>query len=344
MSCYPLCGSYFRPWSPGDENPARIPCSHSMEKDSSVLDLSKKHTDPKTQSPGNLNLPKSSTETPISKYASIEATSTKLTPSHGNKNAFCIPNPFLLQQLQAYYNLHLMRSHPALHTPHRLTEEIIQWQKQAMLVPQPVAFPNKSSNRVAGVSPGTTLNIDTAHDAAFIQRRGILNVPSPSFSSHSHSPLTEDSWENKYPLPSAKDGEPLDLLPKSLYMNKAHGGHLCIFCGKLYSRKYGLKIHLRTHTGYKPLKCKVCQRPFGDPSNLNKHIRLHAEGETPYRCDKCGKVLVRRRDLERHIRSRHPSEAEKMTHIDSPVSSDDGLNSSYEAESIEELDVVGLHQ
>ncbi len=95
-------------------------------------------------------------------------------------------------------------------------------------------------------------------------------------------------------------------------MNKGgRKGHLCIYCGKFYSRKYGLKIHLRTHTGYKPLKCKVCLRPFGDPSNLNKHIRLHADGETPYRCKYCGKVLVRRRDLERHIKSRHPAEADK---------------------------------
>lgn len=66
-------------------------------------------------------------------------------------------------------------------------------------------------------------------------------------------------------------------------MGKSKEGHVCLYCGKCYSRKYGLKIHIRTHTGYKPLKCKFCLRPFGDPSNLNKHIRLHAEGETPYK-------------------------------------------------------------
>lgn len=108
-------------------------------------------------------------------------------------------------------------------------------------------------------------------------------------------------------VPSHREKEPLDMLPPSLFTTKSRRGHLCIYCGKMYSRKYGLKIHLRTHTGYKPLKCKVCLRPFGDPSNLNKHVRLHAEGDTPYRCDFCGKVLVRRRDLERHVRSRHPA-------------------------------------
>ena len=134
--------------------------------------------------------------------------------------------------------------------------------------------------------------------------------------------------ENPYGLNLPSDKEPLDLLPQAYFSNKSQRGHLCLYCGKLYSRKYGLKIHMRTHNGYKPLKCKICSRPFGDPSNLNKHVRLHAQGETPYRCEFCGKVLVRRRDLDRHIKSRHPTEV-----------TDSGVGEVGEEEEDEEIDM-----
>lgn len=105
---------------------------------------------------------------------------------------------------------------------------------------------------------------------------------------------------------STLDGtQTVELQIPDNYSGKSKKSHVCLFCGKVYNRKYGLKIHLRTHTGYKPLKCKVCSRPFSDPSNLNKHVRLHSQGETPYKCPYCNKILVRKRDLDRHILSRH---------------------------------------
>ncbi|KAJ8913500.1 hypothetical protein NQ315_017050 [Exocentrus adspersus] len=121
--------------------------------------------------------------------------------------------------------------------------------------------------------------------------------------------------------PSYNDEAHIESLVSSL--GKSKQGHICLYCGKCYSRKYGLKIHIRTHTGYKPLKCKFCSRPFGDPSNLNKHVRLHAEGNTPYKCDLCGKILVRRRDLERHLKSRHMIEMHPGVNLLQDLSSDE---------------------
>lgn len=84
--------------------------------------------------------------------------------------------------------------------------------------------------------------------------------------------------------PVAKPNESqmnFELLATNL--GKSRDGYQCIYCGKMYSRKYGLKIHLRTHTGFRPLKCqviffkkffnnsffvKICNRAFGDPSDL----------------------------------------------------------------------------
>ena len=103
-------------------------------------------------------------------------------------------------------------------------------------------------------------------------------------------------------------------------MGASKQGHLCIYCGKVYSRKYGLKIHIRTHTGFKPLKCKFCLRPFGDPSNLNKHVRLHLQNNSNsssstegYQCNMCHKILGRRRDLQKHMETRHGYSASSAT-------------------------------
>ncbi|XP_011634252.1 transcription factor hamlet [Pogonomyrmex barbatus] len=108
----------------------------------------------------------------------------------------------------------------------------------------------------------------------------------------------------------SKKKDPAEVETLASDMGKCGAGYRCIFCDKIYSRKYGLRIHIRTHTGYKPLKCDFCQHRFGDPSNLNKHVRLHATDDSRYKCNICGKILVRRRDLERHINSWHSEKSD----------------------------------
>lgn len=82
-------------------------------------------------------------------------------------------------------------------------------------------------------------------------------------------------------------------------------GFTCEYCGKVYCRKYVLKIHMRTHTGFKPLQCKVCDKSFSDPSNMKKHVKLHETEDTVHKCRHCGRNFVRYRGLLNHIKSKH---------------------------------------
>lgn len=82
-------------------------------------------------------------------------------------------------------------------------------------------------------------------------------------------------------------------------------GFRCEKCGKIYCRKYVLKIHMRVHSGEKPLKCDVCGKSFSDPSNMKKHVKLHETDHVTYPCKFCGRNFVRRRGLLNHLHSMH---------------------------------------
>ncbi|UJR36582.1 hypothetical protein I4U23_029301 [Adineta vaga] len=106
--------------------------------------------------------------------------------------------------------------------------------------------------------------------------------------------------------------------------------HLCLFCGKVYNRKYGLKIHLRTHTGYKPLQCRVCFRPFSDPSNLNKHIRLHSTAAsssssslTPTNTLSASSFVTHKRSFEEQEESNIDSDNSNINTLDDDDDDDD---------------------
>ena len=51
--------------------------------------------------------------------------------------------------------------------------------------------------------------------------------------------------------------------------------HQCSFCGKLFKRAVGLKLHMQRHSGTLPHKCSFCMKGFVAPTALVRHLMCH---------------------------------------------------------------------
>lgn len=74
----------------------------------------------------------------------------------------------------------------------------------------------------------------------------------------------------------------------------------CVFngCGKVFTRRYNVRLHIQTHLSDRPFGCPYCPKKFVRQHDLNRHVKGHQEARY-CRCP-CGKEFARHDAMRKH--------------------------------------------
>uniref|UniRef100_A0A1B0G6T1 Uncharacterized protein n=1 Tax=Glossina morsitans morsitans TaxID=37546 RepID=A0A1B0G6T1_GLOMM len=80
----------------------------------------------------------------------------------------------------------------------------------------------------------------------------------------------------------------------------------CEFCGRMYSTKQALEVHIRAIHIKSGFSCTICGKIFPVKKSLEIHMRYHT-GDFPYVCDLCGRKFAQMCHLNTHKKIKHDS-------------------------------------